>query len=111
MLPKQYTPKDVLDKVWNHRWMIAAFLALGSFAGLMVSASLPDFYQSDMLIQIVPQRVPDNIVRSTITMRTEDAFKRLNSRRRVEHASRRLFGLSTCTRPSGRGGRSTISSR
>jgi polysaccharide chain length determinant protein (PEP-CTERM system associated) len=46
------------------------------YASLVLSSRLKDMYQSEMLIQVVPQRVPDTYVRSTVTMRTEE---RLNS--------------------------------
>jgi uncharacterized protein involved in exopolysaccharide biosynthesis len=39
---------------------------------------MTDQYQSEMLIQIVPQRVPDAYVRSTVTMRTEDRLNALS---------------------------------
>jgi polysaccharide chain length determinant protein (PEP-CTERM system associated) len=72
MLPnKKYTLNSFIAIAWNRRRMIGGLLMAGSFVGLLASAYLPDVYQSEMLIQIVPQRVPDSIVRSTITMKTE----------------------------------------
>jgi polysaccharide chain length determinant protein (PEP-CTERM system associated) len=61
---------------WRRRWIIVVSLIAGVYVALVVSSRLKDMYQSEMLIQVVPQRVPDSYVRSTVTMRTED---RLNS--------------------------------
>ena len=49
------------------------------FAALLVSSRLPNTYQSDMLIAVVPQRVPDAFVRTTVTMRTEDRLNAITS--------------------------------
>ena len=38
----------------------------------VVSATLPNLYQSEVLVAIVPQRVPDTFVRTTVTLRTEE---------------------------------------
>src|SRR5512138_3232066 len=77
MLPgKKYKPVDFLQMAWRRRWFIVVPTIMGAYAALIVSARAPNMYQSEMLIQVVPQRVPDTYVRSTVTMRTED---RLNS--------------------------------
>jgi protein tyrosine kinase modulator len=78
MLPgRTYTPLDYAAMAWRRRWIIVASLIVCGYAALVVSSSLPDMFQSEMLIQVVPQRVPDNYVRSTVTMRTEDRLNTL----------------------------------
>lgn len=73
MLPgKTYTPIAILRIAWRRRWLIVVPVVVCAMAALIVSSSLTDLYQSDMLIQIVPQRVPENIVRPTVTQRAED---------------------------------------
>jgi polysaccharide chain length determinant protein (PEP-CTERM system associated) len=73
MLPgRKYTPEDIGRLVWARRWFLIVPIVVCSFTGLVVAALLPDVFESDSLIQIVPQRVPDAYVRSTVTMRTED---------------------------------------
>jgi len=73
MLPgKKYTPIVILRIAWRRRWLIVTPVIVATMVGLIVSASLTDMFQSDMLIQIVPQRVPENIVRPTVTQRAED---------------------------------------
>ena len=69
MLPgKQYTPVDYASMAWRHRWLIVIPMIIGLYAGLVVCSRLPNMYQAAMLIQVVPQRIPDAYVRSTVTM-------------------------------------------
>ena len=73
MLPgKTFTPRDFLDILRRRVWLIALPPVVALFGALVYSSTLPDRYQSDMLIAIVPQRVPDAFVRSTVTLRTEE---------------------------------------
>ena len=77
MLPgRQYGPFDFAVMAWRRRWLIVGGLVLGAYGALVVSSQLQDSFQSEMLIQVIPQRVPDSYVQSTVTMRTEE---RLNS--------------------------------
>ena len=76
MLPgRKYTPATILRLAWRRRWIILTPLIVCTMAGLIVSASLPDVYQSDILIQIVPQRIPDSFVKATVTMKTEERIE------------------------------------
>ena len=79
MLPgKQYSPIDYASMAWRWRWVIIVPCLLGGYAALIVSSRLPSLYQSEMLIQVVPQRVPDTYVRSTVTMKTVDRLSALS---------------------------------
>jgi polysaccharide chain length determinant protein (PEP-CTERM system associated) len=49
------------------------------FFSLIYSATLPDVYEPDALMAIVPQRVPDNFVQSTVTLKTEDRLEALTT--------------------------------
>jgi hypothetical protein len=60
-------------------WLLTLPPVIGFFVALLYSASLKNTYQSEMLIQIVPQRVPDAYVRSTVTIRTEDRMDSLEA--------------------------------
>jgi polysaccharide chain length determinant protein (PEP-CTERM system associated) len=81
MLPgRNYTPLDFAAMAWRRRWLIAGGLAFGVYASLLVSSQLQDLFQSEMLIQVIPQRVPDNYVQSTVTMRTEERLNALSQR-------------------------------
>lgn len=71
LLTKKLTAADVLGIVKRRGWLLVIPPALTLMASLIYSASLPNVYQSNMLIAIVPQRVPDAFVKSTVTLRTE----------------------------------------
>ncbi len=62
MLPgRQYTPLDFAAMAWRRSWLIVGGLVLGAYAALVVSSQLQDTFQSEMLIQVIPQRVPDSL--------------------------------------------------
>ncbi len=72
MLPgKKITPLDVLKMARRRAWLVILPPSVTLFAALVYSSTIPNMYQSNMLIAIVPQSVPDEIVRSTVTLRTE----------------------------------------
>jgi polysaccharide chain length determinant protein (PEP-CTERM system associated) len=79
MLPgRKYTPQDVLDVARRRGWLVVVAAVVCVFGALVVSSSVRNRYRSEMLIQIVPQRVPDAYVRSTVTIRTEDRLEALS---------------------------------
>jgi polysaccharide chain length determinant protein (PEP-CTERM system associated) len=89
MLPgKSWTPRDIQRIVSRRRWYLIVPPVLGVMAALLVARTLPNRYQSDTLIQIVPQRVPDSYVRSTVTTDIDDRLKSISqqimSRSRLE---------------------------
>ena len=70
MLPgKVYTPDEVLRILWRRRWLLLVPLALAGGAAAIYSRTLPDRFRSETLILVVPQRVPESYVRSTVTGR------------------------------------------
>ena len=76
MLPgKKFTPQDILNVLRRRAWLLVVPPVVTGFAALVYSTTLPNVYQSDMLIEIVPQRVPDSFVRSTVTLRTEERLE------------------------------------
>jgi polysaccharide chain length determinant protein (PEP-CTERM system associated) len=80
MLPgRKLTPADILAMAKRRIWFLLIPPVLGLFAGLIVSSRVSDLYRSEMLLQIVPQRVPDSYVRSTVTMDTEDRLESLQA--------------------------------
>ena len=72
MLPgKKLTWAD-FERIGKARWwLIAVPPLIGLFFALVYSSTLPNLYESDMLIAIDPQRVPDTFVRSTVTLETD----------------------------------------
>ena len=97
MLPgKKYSPQDYVAVAKRYWWLVAGTTAVGAFIALTISATQRDAYQSEMLIQIVPQRVPDRFVPSTITARTEDRMDSLEAQVKSRTQLERLikeFGL------------------
>jgi polysaccharide chain length determinant protein (PEP-CTERM system associated) len=93
---KTYTPEDVIRLFWRHPLMVILPCLLVGTAAVLYSQWLPDQYQSESLILVVPQRVPDSYVRSTVTIRIEDQLQALShevlSRTELEHIVRE-FGL------------------
>ena len=90
MLPgRDYSIGDYGGMAWRHRWAILACTIVGLYVGLLISSQLEDVYQSEMLVQVVPQRVPDEYVRSSVRMRTEERLMSLSqqvmSRTQLEH--------------------------
>ena len=79
MLPnKKYAPADLLRIAKTRGPLIAVPAAVGLLIALVVSSQLPNVYQAETLIQIVPQSVPDAYVRSTVTIKTEDRLDALS---------------------------------
>src|SRR3954464_10030447 len=56
--------------------------------GFSVSLRIPNQYRSETLILVIPQRVPESYVHSTVTMRIEDRLRSISqeilSRSRLE---------------------------
>jgi polysaccharide chain length determinant protein (PEP-CTERM system associated) len=77
MLPgKTLTPPDILAMARRRIWLIVIPPLVTFFLALVYSARVPNLYESDMLIAIDPQRVPDEFVRSTVTLQTD---RRMNA--------------------------------
>lgn len=97
MLPGQKISVPFLLAALKRRWwMLLVPAVVGLFVGLIVSSKVRDTYQSEMLIQIVPQRVPDRFIPNTVTERTEDRMDvleaQVKSRSQLEQLIRE-FGL------------------
>jgi polysaccharide chain length determinant protein (PEP-CTERM system associated) len=75
---KTVTPEVVLWMAWQRRWLILVPLVLVSAAAVIWSHSLPNLYKSETVILVVPQRVPESFVRSTVTSRIEDRLQSIS---------------------------------
>jgi polysaccharide chain length determinant protein (PEP-CTERM system associated) len=72
MLPgKTLTLADFLQILRRRFLLLTVPPLITTFAALVYSAGVPNLYESDMLIAIDPQRVPDSFVRSTVTLQTD----------------------------------------
>ncbi len=95
MIPgKQYGPEDFLRIAWRRKWLIVVpFVVIGA-ATVAATSLLPNVYKSETLILVVPQRVPESYVQSTVTMRIEDRLQSISqqimSRPRLERIIQEL---------------------
>jgi polysaccharide chain length determinant protein (PEP-CTERM system associated) len=85
---KQYKPADLLSIARRRWWLVLLpFLLLG--AGTAITTRfIPNRFRSETLILVVPQRVPESYVKSTVTTRIEDRLQSIQqqilSRTRLE---------------------------
>lgn len=89
MLPgKTYSPEEITRIVLARAWWIIIPLVIGTMGTVVVSRFLPNKYRSETLIMLVPQRVPDSYVKTTVTDKIEDRLATLSdqilSRSRLE---------------------------
>jgi polysaccharide chain length determinant protein (PEP-CTERM system associated) len=85
---KNFTLDDITQILKKRWWLIALPFALGSVGGYIAYQSIAEQYRSETLIMVVPQRVPDAYVRSTVTGSVTDRLITINeqilSRSRLE---------------------------
>jgi polysaccharide chain length determinant protein (PEP-CTERM system associated) len=79
MLPgKTYTPEDILGILKRRIWFLLVPFAVVAATTAAVTRKLPDLYRSETLILVVPQRVPENYVKATVTTRIEDRLQSIS---------------------------------
>ena len=77
MLPgKKYTPDDFVRIAWKRRWFIIVPLVVAASTTTVVSMFLPNRYRASTSILVIPQRVPEEFVQSTVTA---DLSQRINT--------------------------------
>jgi polysaccharide chain length determinant protein (PEP-CTERM system associated) len=85
---KQYSFDTLADVVRRRKWLILIPAVVCAAIGVAMVAYLPNVYRSETLILVVPQRVPESYVRSTVTARIEDRLQAISqqilSRTRLE---------------------------
>jgi polysaccharide chain length determinant protein (PEP-CTERM system associated) len=93
---KTYTPEDILRAALRRKWLIVVPTILFAVAAFGYAWRLPNQFRSETLILVVPQRVPEGYVRSTVTTPIEDRLRSIReqilSRSRLEQVIRD-FGL------------------
>jgi protein tyrosine kinase modulator len=76
MLPgKRYSIDDILHIARRRAWYVLVPFAMIAAGTALVARRLPDTYRAETLILVVPQRIPENYVKATITMRIEDRIQ------------------------------------
>jgi polysaccharide chain length determinant protein (PEP-CTERM system associated) len=85
---KSYTPEMIFQIAWRRKWWIVVPAVLIAGGVAVWTQRLPNTYKSDTLIMVVPQRVPESYVRSTITQSITDRLQSITqqilSRTRLE---------------------------
>lgn len=89
MLPgKKYSPDEILRIVLRRKWLIVLPFVAAVIGSIYVARRVPQLYRSETLIMVVPQRIPDSIVKSTVTAKIEDRLPSISeailSRSRLE---------------------------
>lgn len=89
MVPgKLYRPEDYLEVVWRRRWTVAVPVVLFTILSAGYVSQLPSRYRSEALILVIPPRVAEAFVRSsindTLTERLASMQNQLLSRSRLE---------------------------
>lgn len=93
MLPgRKYRLEDVARAARRRLWLVVVPFAVVSALTAIAARQLPDRFRSETLILVVPQRVPDAYVKSTVTTRIEDRLESISqqilSRTRLERIIR-----------------------
>jgi polysaccharide chain length determinant protein (PEP-CTERM system associated) len=89
VLPGQtFKPEDLVAIVLRRRWLILLPFAIGLAAAPFVAQRIAPVYRSETLIMVMPQRVPDSYVKSTVTATVADRLPSISdqilSRSRLE---------------------------
>ena len=89
MLPgKKYRPEDILDILWRRKWLILGCFLPALLTAFVVSRLLPAVYESEALVLVVPQRIPEKFVSPTVTTDIADRIRTISqqilSRTRLE---------------------------
>ena len=97
MLPgRRYRPEDLWHLLVQWKWLVVIPWIVISAGTVIYSRTLPDRYRADSVIQVVPPRVPENFVRSTITSKIDERLPAISqqilSRTRLERVIQD-FGL------------------
>src|SRR5687767_9494988 len=85
---RKYTSDDISQVFVKRRWLLLVPFAIGLALAPFLATLVPEKYRSETLILVVPQRVPDTYVKSTITDTVKDRLpsitEQILSRSRLE---------------------------
>ena len=95
MIPgKSYKPEDFVQMAWRRKWLIAIPPVVFGLAVTLWARTLPNRYQSNVTILVVPPRVSEKIVdqdmNTTLRERLESMKQRLLSRSNLERIIQEL---------------------
>jgi polysaccharide chain length determinant protein (PEP-CTERM system associated) len=85
---KQYSFDTVVDIARRRKWLVLLPAIVIGAAGAAIVQRLPNAYRAEASVLVVPQQVPQNYVRATVTTRIEDRLQTISqqimSRTRLE---------------------------
>jgi polysaccharide chain length determinant protein (PEP-CTERM system associated) len=85
---KQYTPEILLSILWRRKWLILVPALVIAITASAVTRQLPNLYQADATILVVPQRVPESYVHGTVSASIDERLMTISqqilSRSRLE---------------------------
>jgi polysaccharide chain length determinant protein (PEP-CTERM system associated) len=85
---KTYTLEDIVQIALRRKRWILLPLVIAFLSAVEVGRLMPERYRSETVMMLLPQRIPDNYVRSSVTMGLQDRLTTLNqkimSRSRLE---------------------------
>lgn len=89
MLPgTKYPPEELIRVIARRKWLIIVPFLAGLAGFLPLRGLVPELYRSETLIMVIPQRIPDSYVKSTVTAKVEDRLPSISeqilSRSRLE---------------------------
>lgn len=93
MLPgRKFTIDDAVRILVRRAWIIVIPCSIGLSFAPIISKKVKQLYRSETLIMVIPQRVPDSYVKSTITAKMEERLPSISnvilSRSRLERVVR-----------------------
>lgn len=87
-MTRTYTVDEILNLAVKRRWLILVPAAIGLAAMPLLGRLAPPRYRSNAVILVVPQRVPDNYVKPTVSQTVEERLPAISeqilSRSRLE---------------------------
>ena len=88
MFGRTYPPAEIVSLVVRRRWLVLVPVAIGLAAAPLLSHLAPLRYRSSALILVIPQRVPDDYVKPTVSQSIEERLPSITdqilSRSRLE---------------------------
>ena len=88
MSVRTYTLNEIVSVIARRRWLILVPFAFGVAIAPLLARYAPERYRSEALILVIPQQVPDNYVKPTVSESVEERLPAITdqilSRSRLE---------------------------
>ncbi|MDY0360316.1 MAG: Wzz/FepE/Etk N-terminal domain-containing protein [Desulforegulaceae bacterium] len=69
--PNEIKPEQIFDALFRYKWIIISFIAASLTLGLIKTFLTTRIYEASTLILVQPQKVPQNFVRSVVSIGIE----------------------------------------